>query len=120
MSFTIDHDTLTTSLATMDRRVRVAVGLVYELFETKAEGDMRINAPWTDRTGNARAGLRARSEADGDTFTLVLYHTMPYGFWLEVAHDGRYAIIGPTQLKVAHEMPPVLAAAVRRAMEVAA
>jgi hypothetical protein len=104
----------------MDPRIRAAIGLVYDLFETQAESQMRIDAPWTDRTGNARAGLRALHTDEGDVHTLTLYHTMYYGFWLEVKDDGKYAIIAPTQLRLSREMPPVLAAAVRRAMESAA
>jgi hypothetical protein len=58
---------------------------------------MRQNAPWTDQTGNARNGLFAEAKHDwGRTHAIVLYHSVPYGIWLEVRHQGRYAIILPT------------------------
>jgi hypothetical protein len=118
--FTIDRDTLTASLATMDSRVQRAVNLVFDYMETATESKMRADAPWTDRTGNARAGLRARHVGSGDEHTLVLFHTMDYGFWLEVAHDGQYAIIGPTQIWAGVQLERLLSAAVDRAMRGAA
>lgn len=118
--FRITRDTLTPSLATMDTRVQRAIDLVFDLFETRAETKLRERATWTDRTGNARAGLRAIHEGRGDNNTLVLFHTMHYGIYLEVSNDGKYAVLGPVQREVALEMQRVLAVAVRRAMERAA
>lgn len=69
----------------------------------------RVNAKWTDQTGNARQGLFARHSTGGgrnakgqftgggkSTHNITLYHTMPYGIWLEVRWAGKYAIIVPT------------------------
>lgn len=56
----------------------------------------KLNAPWTDRTGNARNGLSAQPFSEGDTVGIVLYHSVSYGIWLEVRWGGRYAIINPT------------------------
>ena len=87
-----------------------------ERVATFAESQMRAKAPWTDRTGNARAGLRAVHLDLGSQHAIVLYHTMPYGFWLEVAHDGKYAILGPTQRQISPQLERLLDAAVTRAM----
>jgi hypothetical protein len=119
-SFRITRDTLTPNLATMNPRIERAVGLVFDLFEPRAETRLREMAHWTDRTGNARAGLRALHEGTGDDHTLILFHTMPYGVYLELAHDGKYAVLGPVQRIIAEEMMRVMAVAVRRAMEGAA
>lgn len=51
------------------------------------------NAPWTDRTGNARQGLSHELEEDGSRFTLILFHSMSYGIWLEIRWSGRWSII---------------------------
>lgn len=54
----------------------------------------RANAPWTDRTGNARRLLTVRVE--GDEFaigSIVIEHGVDYGLWLEIANAGKYAII---------------------------
>jgi hypothetical protein len=57
---------------------------------------MNFNAPWTDRTGNARQGLAAQAFDEGANQGIVLFHQVPYGIWLEVRFSGRYAIIEPT------------------------
>lgn len=69
---------------------------------TDSESDMKTNAPWTDQTSNARNGLKARAVIGGNSsfgfkaeYAVVLFHTMPYGIWLEVRNSGKYAIILP-------------------------
>lgn len=58
---------------------------------------MRTNAPWTDRTGNARQGLFGRAFKNGKNgYVIVFYGTVSYQIWLEVANSGRYKIIEPT------------------------
>jgi hypothetical protein len=57
---------------------------------------MRENAPWTDRTGNARAGLDTTTDHEPKVHhTIWLFGRMPYQVWLEVRFAGKYAIIGP-------------------------
>lgn len=56
----------------------------------------RLNAPWTDDTGRARAGLTADvAYEDGEVF-MTFFHTVDYGYWLELIRSGNYAIILPT------------------------
>lgn len=62
----------------------------------RGEEYMKSNAPWTDRTGNARGGLKADPFAQDHKFGVVYYHQVPYGIWLEVKHSGEYSIITPT------------------------
>jgi len=66
--------------------------------EPRAENYMKTNAPWTDRTTNARNGLAARYTGVNDKgeHELLLFHQVDYGIWLEVKNDGKYAIILPT------------------------
>jgi len=54
------------------------------------------NAPWSDRTGEARAGLTAEVELENETLDINLFHTVYYGLYLEVRWGGKYAIIIPT------------------------
>lgn len=73
--------------------------LAYEEFlkaESELEFQMQQDAPWTDRTGDARRGLRAVASHDDGIITMTLSHSVDYGFWLEVIQNGRFAIIGPT------------------------
>lgn len=73
---------------------------------------MKTNAPWTDRTSNARNGLKAvaynftrdagtRSavgtfQKAGTILGIVLFHQVPYGIFLEAANGLRFRIIVPT------------------------
>lgn len=54
---------------------------------------MKANAPWTDRTGNARSGLKTTVRTDGDKVAIVLYHSVPYGPFLEVRWGGKFGVI---------------------------
>lgn len=67
-----------------------------EFHANKCEAYMRGNAPWQDQTGNARQGLFARPFSEASRFGIVMFHTMPYGIWLETRFNGRYAIIDPS------------------------
>lgn len=69
--------------------------IAYEQAEAM-EQYAKANAPWTDRTGDARERLHATVEETGPIGTIVLSHGVPYGLWLEIANGGRYAIIAPT------------------------
>lgn len=73
-----------------------AVATLMKYEEQKVQSYMRINAPWTDQTTNARNGLFARAFSEGSSHVIVCHHTMPYGIWLEVRFGGAYAIINPT------------------------
>lgn len=113
-------DDLTPSLQRLLPRVDAAVDLVFDRYEAIAETHARTNAPWSDETGNARAGLFAQHDAQPmERHTLTVYGTMPYTFWLEVRWSGKYAIIGPTLVDIAPRMAADLAAAVKRAVDTA-
>lgn len=89
-----------------------SIEMVLGYWASRAVTQMRQNATWTDRTGNARNGLSADVEAAGDGALLVLYHTVPYGIWLEIRWSGRYAIVGPTMLEIGPKVMSMLAQAV--------
>ena len=102
-------DTLTPKIKKLPEAFGKAVGVYMQSQAPAVQDYARRNAPWTDRTGNARQGLFARYEGSGGRNTLgqftaggkgqhsiVLYHTVSYGIWLEVRWSGRYAIIEPT------------------------
>lgn len=71
--------------------------IVSEKIASEGQSVMRVNAPWTDRTSNARNGLFGKAMHEkGISHTIVLYHTMPYGVFLETRNSGKYAVIVPT------------------------
>jgi hypothetical protein len=57
---------------------------------------MKREAPWTDRTGQARRELRHAVDVNGTKITLYLITGAPYGMYLELRWGGRWAIVSPT------------------------
>lgn len=110
-------DSLTPHLKQMLPAVDAGVDLAFDAMVPRAENHARSNAPWTDRTGNARNGLRAAHEKEPMVVhKLIVYHSMPYGIWLEVRWSGRYAIIGPTMAAIAPELAVLVAESVSRSI----
>jgi len=111
-------DTLTPALRRLLPAVDAGVDLAFDYMAPRAATYARTNAKWTDRTGNARNGLFAKHDSDPMVLhRLTVYHSMSYGYWLEVRWAGRYAIIGPTLVHIAPELAVAVAAAVRRAVD---
>lgn len=80
-------------------RVQAAVLALAQGLAQMMQDEMRSQAPWTDRTGNARGGLFCQAEAAAsDLVTIYLSHghSVEYGVWLELANGGRYQVIMPT------------------------
>lgn len=92
----ITEDTLTPGIDGIPKKLDRGLVAVTEFHATRAEAYMRANAPWTDRTTNARNGLNAVAVHAPLRHVIVCHHTMPYGIWLEVANGGKYRIIIPT------------------------
>lgn len=92
--FFILHDSLTPLLASVD--VMAEARSIMEDLAQEIQESAQTNAPWTDRTGAARAGLTADVHESGEDIILELYHTVDYGVWLETIQGGAYAIIMPT------------------------
>jgi hypothetical protein len=81
----------------MERKLDEALQGVLGYWATRIEGVMKTNASWTDRTSNARNGLRAQAVKDDDgEYSIVCTHSVEYGIYLETSNDARYAIIMPT------------------------
>jgi hypothetical protein len=96
VSFDTDLSPLIKGVAKMDDRLDRAVAATVLRQSHIATGWMRENAPWTDRTGNARAGLDTTTDHEPKVHhTIWLFGRMPYQVWLEVRFAGKYAIIGP-------------------------
>lgn len=75
--------------------VKEASDLLLEVAQRSLEY-AKSNAPWEDRTGDARRGLDVGVEADGAMLYMQLFHTVDYGLWLEIIQSGSFAIIMPT------------------------
>lgn len=96
---------MTARIAQIDHTAEAAISAAMEYHASRGLTWARQNAPWTDRTTNARNSLFSRASRAGKKFQIVFGHGVPYGVWLEVRFAGRYSIIRPT---VQHEAPEVM------------
>ena len=105
ITFSYSESTLGKNLDKVAERAG-AVVLLYA--GTKAqiiESDMKVNRPWNDRTGAAKAELRtAVTRPEQDIVRITLAHGVNYGIFLELAHEKKNAIIAPTIDKFAPEV----------------
>jgi len=65
-------------------------------YASEAEQMAKANAPWTDRTGDARKLLKGKVVDDGEALGFQLMHRVEYGKHLERDGDGKYSILKPT------------------------
>ncbi len=81
---------------------KIADGTVDRVFIDSAmevEAAAKLNAPWTDRTGNARRTLSGTPELENfGKKQLRLIGKMDYSVKLELFYDGRFSILFPTIL----------------------
>jgi hypothetical protein len=103
-------DQLKTFNARMDRFITASIAY----HASQASAYAKRNAPWTDRSSNARNGLFARAERDRPTYRIIIGHSVPYGVWLEVRWSGRYQIIRPTVDHEGAELMRTVSAAYRK------
>ena len=89
-------DTLSEGLAKFQFKTANRMGEIAQEFASELVDYARKNAPWNDRTGDARDGLEAEVRLENKSLEIDLYHTVDYGVWLEIRWGGRYAIIIPT------------------------
>lgn len=81
----------------LDDKIDRALAGVMKYWDGPVEKYMKLNAPWTDRTTNARNGLSAQyAKLQKFEHAIVLSHAVDYGIYLEGSNDGKYAIIQPT------------------------
>lgn len=81
----------------LDDKIRRALYGTCKYWAGPTEAHARKTAPWTDRTGNARAGLFATAvKFNKNRFGIIVAHRMDYGIYLEKANDEEYAVIMPT------------------------
>lgn len=90
-------DQLAKAIEQYGEKVLDAVVALAQYTATQMQNAAKRNAPWTDRSGNARSGLYGTAEADFARKVVVIYLShgamIDYGVWLELANGGRYAVI---------------------------
>ena len=90
------RDELTPEMNRAPGKIKRAALITAQSMAPEVENYMKLNAPWTDQTSNARNGLAARAYNEGDNIGIVLFHQVSYGVFLETRWGGRYSIINPT------------------------
>lgn len=90
---------LSGNLQTLGLRTKARMVATAKYVAPQIQSDMRSNASWQDQTGNARNGLFTQVQVDTNHVAIVLYHSVPYGIWLELRWSGKYAIITPSLAK---------------------
>ena len=99
MAFKLDYSgsALKKNLDNMSVKLGAVVLMYAATKASEIESKMKINRPWTDRTGLAKARLSAKvSQPSSNLVRITLAHGVEYGIWLELAHGKNYAIIAPT------------------------
>lgn len=89
-------DTIAAGTIALQASLHAKTRLVLEGFSDDMEDYAQDNAPWGDRTGEARDGLETTIQDDHDEYELILFNTSDHGIWLEIAMSGQYQIIMPT------------------------
>ena len=115
-------DALAKAIEDYAERALVAVHAAASYVGQKMQNEARANAPWENRTSNARSGLFYAVEGFGlpvltgevsagamaqktdvatvsgskDRLVIVVGHTVFYGKFLELCNGGRYAIVMST------------------------
>lgn len=97
-SITFSGD-LVNNISEMPSKSQAAILAIMSQEASRLQEYMKRNRPWTDRTGNAKAGLTAKAYNSGSSYIeIVLSHSVYYGVYLEYAMEKRFAIIYPTIL----------------------
>lgn len=109
MSWTGD---LVVNVHDFNEKAMKRLALLMEHTAPRIESYAKEHAPWTDRSSNARRGLTAVTKINGDEMSIILFHKVPYGVWLEIRWSGRYAAIMPAlkwgSEELNHGMPAVM------------
>ncbi|HHY47097.1 MAG TPA: hypothetical protein GX506_07355 [Firmicutes bacterium] len=84
-------------------RTKAALFALGQHYDAKMESEAKQEAPWTDRTGNARQGLFGEAMEESDALRVRIAHSVDYGVYLELAHSQKYAVLEPVAKRNAPE-----------------
>lgn len=107
------------SVKHMEEKLQRALYGVCKYYDGPVERYMKHNAPWTDRTTNARNGLTATAQKSGhtilgSTFAIILSHSVTYGIYLE---DRRYKSARPIIIPTIHVYGPKVIATLTKILD---
>lgn len=114
LTYKLDDKELRGNIAEFGPKVNKFITVTTDFAEGKGVDQMKLKAPWTDRTGAARGGLNGRTSHTGQgpigftRHSITFAHGVDYGIWLEVANSGKFQIIMPTVLAVGKSVMSVI------------
>src|SRR5690554_5534178 len=94
-------DQVNRNLRELMERKKAAIRALAERTTGEMEAYAKPNAPWADRTGDARESLFGYVLSRETTLLLRIAHGQEYGKWLELCNQGKYAILEPTTKRFA-------------------
>ncbi len=77
-------------------KVRMAIKIFGEAEAKRMEGEAKADAPWTDRTSNARNSITGSFRWEEAKAIITLSGNMDYSVYLELAMEEKYAVLIPT------------------------
>jgi len=83
------------------------------IIAAEAAKKSKANRPWKDQTHHAKQGLYGKVRKEDTKFIIEHGHRVDYGVWLELAKDGKYAILE----KTLNELKPEFLSRVKQIME---
>lgn len=106
VEFNLNDLKLRGNLAVLGPKINKYLTVATDFGATEGVKEMKVKAPWTDRTTNARSGLFTVPRHSGSGpigFTeheIVFGHAVNYGIWLEIKdpNKGGRPIIMPTTI----------------------
>jgi hypothetical protein len=96
MGVRFDDSEVRRNLTGLPPKVEAALVMYGETVAKDFESYAKAHRPWTDRTGDARKRLKGYTEKVNNGVRVCIAHGVPYGIYLEFAHEKRYAILVPT------------------------
>jgi len=96
MSFKFDASKMLRGLAEKEIKTKAALGLYADTVSKNMESSAKANYKWTPRSGAAHQRLNGSWKWIGNVVRVELSHGVDYGVYLELANEGKYAILWPT------------------------
>lgn len=96
MGFQFDPSDCLKKMVEAKQRSLFAAEKVASSAAARMEGEAKRDAPWTDRTGNARQTIRGVSGWSGGKLRCAVTGNMEYSPYLEKGREGQNAVLWPT------------------------
>lgn len=104
MGFKIDIAGALKGLVEAEIKMKAAVGVYADSAGKKMEAHAKKNAPWFDRTGQARQTIEGGYEWQGSKCYSYVAGNKNYSPYLEFANEKKNAILYPTVKKMTPEI----------------